>query len=42
MELNRQWEIFNELRGKVYRAGDEDLALEIKQVERKLEEFCLN
>ncbi|HQA28472.1 MAG TPA: hypothetical protein PLA02_04555 [Brevefilum fermentans] len=39
MELNRQWEILNELRGKVYRAGDEDLALEIKQVERKLEEF---
>lgn len=39
MELNRQWEILNELRGKIYRAGDEDLALEIKQVERKHEEF---
>jgi hypothetical protein len=39
MEINRQWEILNEVRGKVYRSGNENLALEIKQLERKLENF---
>lgn len=39
LELTRQWEILNELRGKVYRAGDEDTALDMKQLELKLEGF---
>lgn len=37
MELALQRDVLNELRARVYRQGDEDLALEIKQVERKLE-----
>ena len=39
MELSMQRDILNELRSRVYRSGNEDLALEMKRIERKLEAF---
>jgi len=39
MELTIQRDIINELRSRVYRLGSEDLALEMKRIERKLENF---
>lgn len=39
MELSMQHDILNELRSRVYRLGSEDLALEMKRIERKLENF---
>lgn len=39
MELSLQRNVLNELRSRVFRQGKEDLALEIKRLERKLEDF---
>ena len=38
MELGMQRDIFNELRSRVYKMGEEDLALELRRVERKIDE----
>ena len=38
MELGMQRDIFNELRSRVYKMGEEDLALELRRIERKIDE----
>jgi hypothetical protein len=40
MELQLQRDIINELRGRVYQAGNSDLALEMRRLEIKIEDFA--
>lgn len=39
LELGIQQETFNELRSRVFQAGDTDLALEMRRIEQKLDDF---
>jgi hypothetical protein len=39
LELGIQKETLNELRSRVFHAGDTDLALEMRQIEQKIEDF---
>lgn len=39
MELSLQRDVINESRSRIYRLGNEDLALEIKRIEQKIENF---